>query len=289
MRPFSRRPDRLLRSSLLGAAVALTAAAKLASQSLPPRAPVATLSWGNGTIVLYAGVQTVEMAVLPAALLRQRQFADGELKFALTRDSAHAWTSSVRRHLDAKRPDAKASPADYGTALRGFSPGAQLIAGQDPAAPPFEPPFYLRVRSATDEAPVTFRLRKDELLRLLVVVDSLADAPPSDFGWNVALPFDQPRDLSLPSSDVETLEFGELKMPKGRRKPGEVLLFYVVDSTGAVDPSRIRVAYTDGEDLTRNAVTALVNSRFKPATIGGRPVAQFIDQRLSFFFRRRDD
>lgn len=285
----TRRDDRRRWSRWLIAVAALAIPFALPAQSLPPRAPVTTLNWGNGTVVLYAGLHSVEIIVLPAALLRQRQLGDGELKFALTRDSARSWTGDVRRHLGAKRPDAKASPEDYGSLLRGVAPGAVLMAGQDPSAPPFEPPFYLRARSSTYDAPVTFRVQKAELARLLAVVDSLADAPPSDFGWNVVLPFDQPRDLTAPATDVETLEFGELKMPKGRREPGEVLLYYVVDATGTVDPSRIRVAYSDGDDLTRNAVTAVLNSRFKPATIGGQPVPQFIDQRISFFFRRRPD
>jgi protein TonB len=63
---------------------------------------------------------------------------------------------------------------------------------------------------------------------------------------------------------------------------GEVLVQFVVDTTGRVDMSQYKVLKTS-HDLFSNAVkNALTNMRFYPAEIGGRKVRQLVQQPFNF-------
>jgi hypothetical protein len=55
---------------------------------------------------------------------------------------------------------------------------------------------------------------------------------------------------------------------------GKVALEFVVDTTGSVVASTIREIEATDRSLAEAFTSALLNQRFRPATVGGRPVAQ---------------
>ncbi|HEU4564242.1 MAG TPA: TonB family protein [Gemmatimonadaceae bacterium] len=70
-----------------------------------------------------------------------------------------------------------------------------------------------------------------------------------------------------------------------RRVEGEVVVNFVVDTTGHVDTTSISVVASPDPRFSAAAREALVGSRFEPATLGGRKVRQLTAQR--FWFRLR--
>ena len=54
--------------------------------------------------------------------------------------------------------------------------------------------------------------------------------------------------------------------------PDETVLVFVVDTTGAVDPCSVRVLRESSRLWTESVVEALLQSRFSPATLQGRPI-----------------
>jgi TonB family protein len=77
----------------------------------------------------------------------------------------------------------------------------------------------------------------------------------------------------------------ELKYPeslKTSRVEGEVLTSFVVDTTGRVDSSSVRVLRSTQEPFTQSALAALTTMRFLPAEMKGRKVRQLVQQ--AFFF-----
>ncbi|HEX3236012.1 MAG TPA: energy transducer TonB [Gemmatimonadales bacterium] len=65
-------------------------------------------------------------------------------------------------------------------------------------------------------------------------------------------------------------------------KEGHVQATFVVDTTGAVDMASVRVLESDDPLFTESVRTALGAMRFRPATRGGRPVRQLVQQRFNF-------
>jgi hypothetical protein len=63
---------------------------------------------------------------------------------------------------------------------------------------------------------------------------------------------------------------------------GSVHALFRVDSAGAVVPGTIRVVRSSDEAFTRELERSLPHLRFYPATIGGRPLAQQVDQEFQF-------
>ena len=63
---------------------------------------------------------------------------------------------------------------------------------------------------------------------------------------------------------------------------GEVLLEAVVDSTGRVDPASVRVLQASHRDFEPAAIQMLQNTRFRPATRGGRPTDALVQVPVSF-------
>ena len=66
---------------------------------------------------------------------------------------------------------------------------------------------------------------------------------------------------------------------------GIVRAFYVVDTMGGVDTMSIQVVYSDDPHFTASVVSALGRMRFRPATKGGRPVRQQVEQQFRFRIR----
>jgi TonB family protein len=63
---------------------------------------------------------------------------------------------------------------------------------------------------------------------------------------------------------------------------GQVLATYVVDATGQVDTTTIRIVSSDHPRFTTSVQTALGEMRFRPAKRRGQPVRQLVEQRFRF-------
>ena len=63
---------------------------------------------------------------------------------------------------------------------------------------------------------------------------------------------------------------------------GLVRATYVVDTTGRVDVTTIRIMSSDHPGFTTSVQTALGEMRFRPATRRGKPVRQLVEQRFRF-------
>lgn len=63
---------------------------------------------------------------------------------------------------------------------------------------------------------------------------------------------------------------------------GEVLVQFVVDTTGRADLSQFKVLKTSHELFTNSVKNALSQMRFYPAEIGGRKVKQLVQQPFNF-------
>jgi TonB family protein len=67
---------------------------------------------------------------------------------------------------------------------------------------------------------------------------------------------------------------------------GKVQAIYVVDSTGRVDTTTIRVVQSDDPRFTESVRTALGGMRFRPAKRAGKAVRQLVEQRFQFRIAR---
>ena len=65
-------------------------------------------------------------------------------------------------------------------------------------------------------------------------------------------------------------------------KEGKVDATYVVDTTGRVDTTTVRVLQSDDPRFTESVRTALDEARFRPAKRAGKHVRQLVQQRFSF-------
>jgi protein TonB len=66
---------------------------------------------------------------------------------------------------------------------------------------------------------------------------------------------------------------------------GEVLLEYVVGSTGRVDSSSVRIVRSSHPGFSSAALQALAGARFRPALRSGRPAAVRVQQTIRFEIR----
>ena len=67
-----------------------------------------------------------------------------------------------------------------------------------------------------------------------------------------------------------------------RGTEGKVEAAYVVDTTGRVDTTTIRVMQSDDPRFTESVRVALGETRFRPAQRAGKPVRQLVQQRFRF-------
>lgn len=70
---------------------------------------------------------------------------------------------------------------------------------------------------------------------------------------------------------------------------GRVQAIYVVDTTGQVDTTTIRVVYSDDPRFTASVRTALGQMRFRPARRAGKTVRQLVEQKFRFRIIPRSD
>ena len=66
---------------------------------------------------------------------------------------------------------------------------------------------------------------------------------------------------------------------------GVVLLQFVVDTLGRLEPGTVRVLMSTNALFSRSATAALDDARFKPAIRKGRPVRQTVQQPFQFALR----
>jgi TonB family protein len=67
-----------------------------------------------------------------------------------------------------------------------------------------------------------------------------------------------------------------------RGTEGQVEATYVVDTTGRVDTTTIRVTQSDDPRFTESVRVALGETRFRPAKRAGKAVRQLVQQRFRF-------
>ena len=67
---------------------------------------------------------------------------------------------------------------------------------------------------------------------------------------------------------------------------GEVLVQFVVDTTGRVENGSIKILKSSHDLFTNSVRSALTNMRFYPAEIGGRKVKQLVQQPFNFTLTR---
>jgi periplasmic protein TonB len=66
---------------------------------------------------------------------------------------------------------------------------------------------------------------------------------------------------------------------------GDVLVRFVVDTLGRVEPGSIEIHRTTHQLFTDAVRQWLVKNRYSPATIGGAPVRQMVEQKVEFTLR----
>jgi TonB family protein len=67
---------------------------------------------------------------------------------------------------------------------------------------------------------------------------------------------------------------------------GAVTARFVVDTTGRAEPSSITIIETTHAAFAEAVRRSLLHARYLPATVGGRPVRQLVEQRFEFSLRR---
>ena len=67
-----------------------------------------------------------------------------------------------------------------------------------------------------------------------------------------------------------------------RRVEGAAVLRFVIDSTGLIDMSTVRVMSVTHSAFARAVLEAMPNMKFRPASIAGHPVRLLVEQMFSF-------
>lgn len=76
------------------------------------------------------------------------------------------------------------------------------------------------------------------------------------------------------------------EMLRASQAEGAVRARFVVDTAGRVDLSRLTILSSDHVLFTRAVERALRGMRYLPAEVGGRPVAQLVEQTFAFTLHR---
>lgn len=112
-------------------------------------------------------------------------------------------------------------------------------------------------------------------------------------GARGALPFGPPPTF-IPDTAFSVLEVDEIVRYEGSAAPiyprdlaaigteGLVQAIYVVDTTGAVDTTTIKVVRSNDPRFTESVRTALAQMRFRSATRAGKKVRQLVEQQFRF-------
>jgi TonB family protein len=71
----------------------------------------------------------------------------------------------------------------------------------------------------------------------------------------------------------------------GSRAPGSVVMAFVVDTLGRVEPCSVRVVRTSGPEFAAAVAAALPQYQFRPAVRRGQRVRQFVQLPFTFDIR----
>lgn len=88
---------------------------------------------------------------------------------------------------------------------------------------------------------------------------------------------------------VDMLEAGRLVYPSVLERAGvtgRVVVEFVVDTLGRVEPRTLRVVSSTHPAFDQAAIDAVLGTRFRPARVRGQPVRQLARQQLSFVAAR---
>jgi protein TonB len=101
--------------------------------------------------------------------------------------------------------------------------------------------------------------------------------------WGVPTP--EVREATSVDSPVEVLASGPVPYPPLLRQSGVegvVELEFVVDTSGRAEPRSVEVVRPARPEFEAAARRAVVESRFRPARLGGQAVRQRVRQRITF-------
>lgn len=101
--------------------------------------------------------------------------------------------------------------------------------------------------------------------------------------------------LPLLPADIPTFDepAAAIRQPQPRYPPalrlasieGRVLVEFVIDTTGLIDPGSLRIVERTHQGFEAAALEALERSMFRPARVAGRPVRQRTLQSIAFRIR----
>ncbi len=219
------------------------------------------------------------------------------------RAAARTWTDSLRIEID--------GAVTQGDSFRvGMAAVRRALAHQADSVPPVRLPFELdasggrgsRIGPASGPATlpgvkaalVQFRERQAaldarhpelETATTAYIRDrARANSPPKVVDANAPLFEYQVESAARPARGSAFPRYPE--MLKAARVEGTVDAQFVVDQNGRVDMSTFRVSRSDHALFMQAVRAALETMRFEPATVGGRPVRQLIQQPFQFSLSR---
>ena len=124
-------------------------------------------------------------------------------------------------------------------------------------------------------------------------------AAPSDWGGGISLLPGAPTGGTAPGGVFDVRTVDRAVLPSATNRPpeyppvlrsagvtGDVLVRFVVDTSGRVEPSSVEIAHAS-HDLFADAVRRwLPRTRYVPAEVAGRRVRQLVEQRVDFALQR---
>lgn len=123
-----------------------------------------------------------------------------------------------------------------------------------------------------------------DLLEVLFRQSGRSRQRPDTTGVHDANPI-QPRDCPQPIGSGPVLYYPE--MLRRMRVSGEVWMDYVIRADGTADPTSFRVVLSDHPFFAESVISAVRHAHYRPAQVGGVPVAARVHQRFTFRIRAR--
>jgi protein TonB len=201
----------------------------------------------------------------------------------------HAALVSTAVALTVRRttPDIERVPLPDVIYIAPPSRGPAQTTPREPRAP--------RIASLRDIPP--FTVPTVAPFRSTSVIDASVLVDPSAFGPGVSTasgdPEGTPRDGVHTANTVDRFVVPRADNPRPEYPPalraasleGDVLVQFVVDSTGRVSPAVITIVRANHEQFADAVRRWLPRTRYAPAQANGRPVAQLVQQQVGFSLR----
>jgi hypothetical protein len=93
---------------------------------------------------------------------------------------------------------------------------------------------------------------------------------------------DEPNPPATPATVGTPVAVLEQPAPEASKVYGHVVLQYVVDANGKVEPASVRVVLATDERLANEARKVILAGSYRPATIGGKPVRERVQQSVTW-------